>query len=322
MLKKNKISNRSAWLWVIPVLFICCVQEKKEIRKSSTYYIDSIAGNDQADGSAAATAWKTFSRITPGLLRPGDTVSFRRGASFTGPLVITDNGLPGKPIVLKDYGDPAAAAPAFTNGVFEQDNYGNCIRIEGSYVVVENLYFHNTAAYKRGSYTPREGWDTVVWEMGAVYIDKTARGCIVRNNEFVDCVVGIKSYGPGMKAEKNLLRDCNRVLKEWGWGPIAIWFGGDQQEACYNTIINYRAENPNIRWDEGIGGGADGGAFEIDDARYNKSDISIHHNYTRDCQGFLEVTWTDIRQHPDYRGFRIHHNISDDYQQFVAMWNG
>jgi hypothetical protein len=111
-------------------------------------------------------------------------------------------------------------------------------------------------------------------------------------------------------------------LKEWGWGPLGIWLGGDHQEACYNRVFNYRAENPKIRWEGGIGGGADGGAFEIDDARFKKSDISIHHNYTRDCQGFLEVTWTDILQQPDYSRFSIHHNISDDYQQFVALWCG
>src|SRR5690606_18856466 len=57
-------------------------------------------------------------------------------------------------------------------------------------------------------------------------------------------------------------------------------------------------------------------------ARVNKSNISIHHNYTRDCQGFLEVTWTDVQKNPEYKNFRIHHNVSDDYQQFVALWRG
>ena len=64
------------------------------------------------------------------------------------------------------------------------------------------------------------------------------------------------------------------------------------------------------------------GAIEIDDARYDKSDISIHHNYTKDCQGFLEVTWTDVKQKPAYKNFKIHHNVSDDYQQFIALWWG
>ena len=161
-----------------------------------------------------------------------------------------------------------------------------------------------------------------MWETGAIYIDKEAKHCIVRNNEIFDCVAGIKSYGYNTIIEYNFIHDCNRVLGEWNWGPIGIWLGADFQEVRFNRIFNYSAVDPRIRWKSGIGGGADGGAMEIDDARYDKSHISIHHNYTRDCQGFLEVTWTDVKQHPDYRNFKIHHNISDDYQQFIALWAG
>jgi hypothetical protein len=295
---------------------------KVEKRDRVTYYIDSQQGNDGNSGIAITAPWRSFINIKKGMLHAGDSIRFKRGSSFTGPFYIVDSGEPDKPIVLTDYGDGVLPAASFTNPVFKEGNYGNCIRIKGSWVIVENLYFHNTAAYVRGSYTPSSGWDTTVWEMGAVYIDKGAENCIVRNNEIEDCVVGIKSYGKNAKITHNYIHDCNRVLKEWGWGPLAIWFGGDDQEASYNRIFNYRAEDARIHWGGGTGGGADGGAFEIDDARYPKYNISIHHNYTRDCQGFLEVTWTDIRQHPVYQGFRIHHNISDDYQQFVAIWNG
>jgi hypothetical protein len=292
------------------------------VTRQATYYIDATNGNDGANGLSATTAWKTLSKIQQATLYPGDSVRFKRGSSYVGPLYINQSGTEAKYIVVTDYGDPASPAPAFTNPVFKQGNFGNCIRIKGSAVIVENLYFHNTAAYVRGDYTPSGGWDVTVWEMGAVYIDKTASNCIVRNNEFNDCVVGIKSYGRHALIENNYLHDCNRVLKEWGWGPIGIWFGADYQEARYNRIFNYKAVDSRIQWGGGSGGGADGGAFEIDDARFPKSNISIHHNYTRDNQGFLEVTWTDIQQHPVYTAFRVHHNVSDDYQQFIALWNG
>lgn len=294
---------------------------EKPVTKPETknYYIDSENGDDKSVGTTPQTAWKSLNRLKTIKLVPGDTIKFKRGSQFIGPLFIYDSGSEQQPIVLTAYGE-GNKAPAFTNPVFEQNNFGNCIRIKGSYVIVENLFFHNTAAHKSGNYSTDGGWD--VWEMGAIYLDKTAKYCIVRNNEIEDCVVGIKSYGPYALIENNYIHDCNRVLKEWGWGPIGIWFGADHQEARYNRIFNYRAENPNIRWEGGVGGGADGGAFEVDDARYDKSNIHIHHNYTRDCQGFLEVTWTDVKQHPDYRDFKIHHNISDDYQQFTAIWQG
>lgn len=287
-----------------------------------TYYVDGENGKDQNSGTSENTPWQSLSKVEQTALKPGDAVKFKRGSCYTGPLYIRYSGDADHPILVSDYGDASRPAPCFTNPVFTEGNYGNCIRIRGSYVTVENFHCKNTSAYIRGAYTPSSGWDTTVWEMGAIYIDKNAAHCIVRNNEMENCIVGIKSYGPFARIEHNYVHDCNRVLKEWGWGPIGIWFGADHQEAAYNRIFNYRAEDPRIAWGQGIGGGADGGAFEIDDARYDKSNISIHHNYTRDCQGFLEVTWTDIRQHPVYKGFEIHHNISDDYQQFIALWQG
>jgi hypothetical protein len=284
------------------------------------FHVDSRAGNDAADGRSPETAWRSLSKLQTIKLLPDDHIRFKRGSQFSGMLTLTDSGTADAYIVVTDYGDPADPAPAFTNTRFdpEADEFGNCIRLQGSFIRVENLYFHETVAELSG----RIGFETM-WELGAVYIGKTARHCVVRNNEFVDCGVGIKSYGEGAVIQHNLLRDCNRVLKEWNWGPIAIWLGGDHQDVGHNRIFNYRAEDARINWGpNGYGSGADGSAFEIDDARVAKTNIVIHHNYTRDNQGFLEVTWSDVARNPDYRGFRIHHNISDDYQQFVALWRG
>lgn len=286
--------------------------------KTVTYYIDSHNGNDGNNGISLKTPFKSLSVLQKIELHPGDSICFKRGSAFTGPLYITDSGTTGQYITLTDYGNNQDPAPKFTNPVFEQENFGNCIRIQGSYIIVENLYFYGTSAYKAGTYQT-DGW--TVWQMGAIYIDKEAAHCIVRNNEIEDCVAGIKSYGPHTIIEHNYIHDCNRVLAEWNWGPIGIWLGGDYQEVRYNKIFNYRAEDPRIAW-AGGGGGADGGAFEIDDARYDKTHISIHHNYTRDCQGFLEVTYSDVESNPTYTNFKIHHNISDDYQQFIALWAG
>jgi len=294
-------------------------QSFSAVQTSSIYYVSSFSGDDFSDGLTPATAWRSIEKLQATKLSPGDSVRFFRGSSFDKPFYVNDSGSENAPIVLTDYGNKKLPAPAFTNNTFEQGNFGNCIRIRGSYVIVENLYFHETTAYVGGNYTTDGGWP--IWEMGAVYVDKSATHCIVRNNEFENCPVGIKTYGEYTLIKNNYIHDCNRVLAEWNWGPIGIWIGADHQETCYNWIFNYRAEDPRIHW-AGGGGGADGGAFEIDDARYPKSDIKIHHNYTRDCQGFLEVTWTDVLSNPDYINFHIYYNISDDYQAFTAVWCG
>lgn len=284
------------------------------------YYLDSRSGSDSNNGLTAAAPWRTFERLQGQRLLPGDSVRFRRGSLFSGRLLIADSGMPGRYIVLTDYGPAFSPPPLFTNAAFSDSTFGNCIRLHGSWVIVERLSFSSTAAYSPVDYKG-EGW--VEWEMGAIHLERQAEHCIIRNNEIRDCVAGIRSNGAYALIEHNYIHDCNRVLKEWNWGPLGIWMGADHQEARYNRIINYSAVDPRIGWGpNAYGSGADGGAFEIDDARYDKSDISIHDNETRDNQGFLEVTWTDVKKNPGYRNFHIYRNVSDDYQQFIALWRG
>jgi hypothetical protein len=308
---------------LIPVMATLTCFAKARSRKelaAVTYYIDSKKGSDMNKGTNEKFPWKTVSRFNSIQLLPGDSVRFRRGSSFMGPLVINGSGTADHYIVVTDYGSKNDPLPSFTNNMFVEGNYGNCIRVTGSYVLVENLYCSGTPAYRTIAYHG-DGW--VVWEMGAIHIERGAHHCVIRNNEIKDCVAGIRSNGEYALIEHNFIHDCNRVLKEWNWGPLGIWIGADHQEIRYNRIFNYSAVDARIGWGpDSYGNGADGGAFEIDDARYNKSDISVHHNYTRDCQGFLEVTWTDVRQRPSYTNFSIHHNVSDDYQQFIALWQG
>jgi len=296
------------------------LKENSDIN-SNIYYIDSKNGSDRNDGLKPDLAWKSLNFLDKIKLSPGDIVKFRRGSSFDKTLYIKYSGSKNNPILITDYGNPELyPPPAFTNPVFDPKNqiYGNCIRVEGSYIIIENLYFHNTVAE-----LPKEtsGGFLTMWELGAIYIDKRARNCIVRKNEIFDCGAGIRSYGKNAIIEYNFIHDCNRVLKKYSWGPIAIWLGGDFQEVRYNRIFNYRAEDSRFFWGQGYGGGADGGAIEIDDARNHKLHIHIHNNYTKDNQGFLEVELGDVAYNPIYKNFRVHHNISDDYQQFI-LWGG
>lgn len=278
----------------------------------NVYYIDSEKGNDSSTGISEQFPWKSLARLAEQVLHPGDSIRFKRGSSFTGPLYIMQSGLANKYIILTDYGEKTDPAPAFTNPVFKQGNFGNCIRVKGNYVIVENLYFHHTAAFIDGKYTSDGGW--IVWEMGAIYIDKHAENCIVRNNEMFDCVAGVRSYGKGVLIEGNYIHDCNRPLKEWNWGPKGVWLGGDYQTVRNNRIFNMIIMDPRM-----MSNGSGGGAFEIDDGRYPKSHITISHNYTYGNHGFLEVVFNDVVPDPSYENFKITYNVADDYQSFVKL---
>ncbi len=285
---------------------------------AATYYVDSNSGNDANSGISEVAPWQTISRVQNTALFPGDFVRFRRGSSYTVPLFVNYSGTAGNYITLTDYGDPTAPAPSFTNPIFAQNNFGNCIRIQGDYVLVEKLYFHNTTAFVNGTYTsPDGGW--IVWEMGAVHIARGSDYCIVRNNEFFDCVAGIRSNGKFASLEYNYIHDCNRALKgapTWNWGPLGIWIGADFQTAVGNTIINMQVTDPDpSHFYNGVGGGA----FEVDDGRYNKYNITLTHNFTRDNCGFLETVFDDVVANPLYKDWKIKFNVSDDYQAFVKL---
>jgi len=155
------------------------------------YYVDSQNGNDANDGRSANQAWRSLEKVGSQALLPGDSVRFKRGAAFTGSLYINNSGNSGSYITLTDYGDSELPAPTFSNAVFdpENNNFGNCVRLKGSFILLENIYCHHTVA----EVPPHAGGFLTMWELGAIYIDKTAKHCIVRNNELYDCGVGIKS---------------------------------------------------------------------------------------------------------------------------------
>lgn len=123
-----------------------------QIPEPSSYFIDSDRGNDSNNGRSADASWKSPDNLRRIDLQPGDSVLFKRGTRYHGPVHIDYSGTAEKYIVISDYGEPGDHAPKFTNKVFEQDNFGNCIRLRGDYILVENLFFHETSAYQPGEY--------------------------------------------------------------------------------------------------------------------------------------------------------------------------
>ncbi len=49
----------------------------------STYFVDSISGNDAAAGTTTATAWKTFKNVNAKVFAPGDRILLKAGSSWS-----------------------------------------------------------------------------------------------------------------------------------------------------------------------------------------------------------------------------------------------
>lgn len=75
-------------------------KRKKEILETksvypegrTTYYVDSVNGNDEADGLSPVTAWRTLEKVTNTELGEGSVVLFKRSQIFRG-TILTQTGV-------------------------------------------------------------------------------------------------------------------------------------------------------------------------------------------------------------------------------------
>ena len=75
------------------------------VASAATYYVDAGHGDDKADGTSAATAWRSVARVNVQKFQPGDTVLFKRGDVFRGGTLQLASGEPGKPVTYSAYGE-------------------------------------------------------------------------------------------------------------------------------------------------------------------------------------------------------------------------
>ncbi|HXG55428.1 MAG TPA: hypothetical protein VNJ03_08640 [Vicinamibacterales bacterium] len=283
-----------------------------------TYYVNSRVGSDDNAGTSKDAAWKTLANLSRAFL-PGDEILFARGSSYTGGVVFGSSGTAAQPIVVSSYAVGAdvilktprqelgpifekygaGPAPAFTNADWSVLN-GNILRIEGSYVVIDGLYFHDNTNPPGSDHKNKN-----VQKLGAVYLGSGTHHNVVRNCEFVRTPVGIKVKGTDNLITRNYLHDATDMMAR-SWGSIAIMIVSGRNEISFNRIENYGA----------YGGpyGSDGGVIELDgvDDRFDARDVNIHHNMSVNNHGFLEIAARNVEN------VTVAYNLSDDRNQFIG----
>ena len=285
---------------------------------ATTYYVNSRSGNDDNTGATIEAAWKSLKNLSRKFL-PGDNVLFARGSSYTGGFVLTSSGTATKPIVFSSYSVEsdvilktprkelapifekygAGPAPSFTNPDWNVLN-GNIFRVEGSYIVIDGLYFHDNTNPPSSDHKNKN-----VQKLGAVYLALGTHHNVVKNCEFFHTPVGIKVKGTHNLISRNYLHDATEMMAH-SWGPIAIMIVSGQNEISFNRIENYGA----------YGGpyGSDGGVIELDgvDDNFNANDINIHHNTSVNNHGFLEMAARNVEN------ITVAYSLSDDKNQFIG----
>ena len=260
-----------------------------------SFYLDSEKGADSNPGTQAAP-WQTLKNVDGRAFAAGDAVYFARGSSFTGGFRISSSGSEGRPITYTAYG--TGPAPRFSNPDYAVLN-GNAIRVDGSYIVIDGLYIHHCATAPPR--TPQ-----AAHKVGAIFISTTAEHNIVQNCEVTQSPMSIHVYGQHNLITRNNVHDLTDFPPR-GWWAVGLMICNSNNEVSYNQVANCRSKSESYGWD--------GGAIELDDRDYPKDNISIHHNRTRDNQGFLEVVEGSV----SLKNLLVAYNVSNDYQQFLRL---
>ncbi len=286
---------------------------------ATNYYINNRIGDDNNRGTTKEAVWKTLRNLEQNIFKPGDSILFAKGSEYTGGFTFTSSGTAQKPIVFASYSAGADVIlktdrtklqpvfirygagrdPSFSNPDWNVLN-GNVFRIEGSYIVIDGLYFHDNTNPPNSDHKNKN-----VQKMGAVYLALGTHDNIVRNCEFYNSPVAVKIKGKHNLITRNYFHDTYDTMAH-SWGPIAIMVVSQYNEISWNKIMNYGS----------FGGpyGSDGGVVELDgvDDAFDGRNVNVHHNISINNHGFLELAGRNVDS------ITVAYNLSDDRNQFIG----
>jgi hypothetical protein len=245
-------------------------------------YVDSVGGNDSADGATPDTPFQSQAPLSG-----CGTVYYKRGSTFNEP-VKTSAGS-----VFTNYGD-SGALPAFitTDGVVNSFQGG---------ITIDGLHLEGSSG------------DGSMQGMGVCV--SLGGDSQLLNSEITDCDIGIMLFGDNSLVQGNVVYDLFRmavdsedpdVYANAVGGAEGIFVNGSYNEVAYNSFINCKAE---ADWQsQGDQVGYDGGATEVAVSQDGEvTGLKVHHNYSYNNCGFFEVSGFGV-----FSDSEFYYNVSID----------
>lgn len=219
---------------------------------TTTYFVDSRAGDDGNTGASASAPWQTLERVDALPLQPGDRILFRRGSAWTGTLYLHASGTSDKPILIGSYG--SGDLPIFSGG---------CLDVTGSHIVVQEVRTSECsfAGVALAGSNNRVERCEVTTSVAGIYVRAGAIGNQVFNNQIVD---------------NNRMSVLDQA-SENDSGAFGVLINGDETEVAFNTISGSDAFSYDYE--------RDGAAIEIFGGQRN----TVHHNVAIDNDAFVEL---------------------------------
>jgi hypothetical protein len=252
----------------------------------TSHYVDCTAGNDGNAGTSPSSAWRSISKANAATLAPGQSLLFKRGCTFSGPLRANWKGTASNPIFIGAYG--SGNNPMIRNGS------PAVVAITGEYQAFDNL---EVSADQPGPYANAQKCKTTPtgWRVGFEF-SGNAQFNTVQQSKASGLTAGIR-FGGGSRnrAVYNALVNNNVISQNTppsekydddsgAWGVL---LNANNNEVAYNTFSG----NSNCSEDYGI----EGASVEI----YQGSGNYIHHNKSINDSTFSELGGTPDRYSRD-----------------------
>lgn len=125
------------WKWLAILLLAA---GSAGVASAEVYHVNSVTGDDRADGLSEAQPWRSLARVRDFPLKPGDQLLLAAGSAWKEPLTITRSGRAGAPIRIGATG-PGPMPRIDVGGV---SPYGVAI-LNAEYVTISGIEITNDA---------------------------------------------------------------------------------------------------------------------------------------------------------------------------------
>jgi hypothetical protein len=92
---------------ILIAVFFAAASLKIVAATGTTYFVDSVKGNDSQSGKSESEAWATLQKVNSETFQPGDRILLKAGDSWSGTLSPKGSGSETLPIILGNYGEGA-----------------------------------------------------------------------------------------------------------------------------------------------------------------------------------------------------------------------
>ncbi|MFD0693619.1 discoidin domain-containing protein [Paenibacillus sp. GCM10027628] len=129
--------------WFVLFVMLCMIVTMRIPSPASaagtTYYVDSVNGDDANSGTDTSSAWRSLAKINATVFNPGDTILFKTGGIWNGQLSPKGSGVNGSPIVIDMYG--TGSKPVINGGGL--NNTGTVYLVNQEYWEINHLEVTN-----------------------------------------------------------------------------------------------------------------------------------------------------------------------------------